>query len=184
MAKPSSRSSENSGRGSSMLSGLLIGLVIGLALAAGVALWVKGNNPFSPAAAPPANTAPSKPAQNTPPPTPETAPSFDFYKVLPGSTPTATSDEKPAAPNQPRYYLQAGAFQNAGDADNLKAHLALLGIEAQIQTSEIPEKGVFHRVRIGPFVGMDAINTTRSLLIQNNIASDLVKQTPHPQETP
>ena len=184
MAKPSSPSTGNSGRRSSMLSGLLIGLVIGLALAAGVALWVTGNRPFSPAATPTANTAPPKPAQNAPPPKPETAPSFDFYKVLPGSAPTATSKEKPAAPNQARYYLQAGAFQNAADADNLKARLALLGIEAQIQTSEIPEKGVFHRVRIGPFVGLDAVNTTRSLLTQNNIAADLVKQTPQPQENP
>jgi len=183
MAKPLSRSSGNSGRGSSMVSGLLIGLIIGLALAAGVALWVTGNNPFSSADAPSANMAPPKPAQNTPPPMPETAPSFDFYKVLPGSTPTTTSDQKPAAPNQPRYYLQAGAFQNAADADNLKARLALLGIEAQIQTSEVPEKGVFHRVRIGPFVGLDAVNTTRSLLTQNNIAANLVKQTPQPQET-
>jgi cell division protein FtsN len=167
-----------------MLSGLLIGLVIGLVLAAGVALWVTGSNPFSLADAPSANVAPPKPAQNTPPPTPETAPSFDFYKVLPGSAPIATPDEKPAAPNQPRYYLQAGAFHNAADADNLKARLALLGVEAQIQTSEVPEKGVFHRVRIGPLGSLDAVNTTRSLLTQNNIPADLVKQPPQPQETP
>ena len=178
MAKPSSRSSGNSGRGSSIFSGLLIGLVIGLALAVGVALWVKGNNPFKSADAPPEAPTP-KSAQNTPP-TPETAPSFDFYKVLPGSAPAATPGEKPAAPNQPRYYLQAGAFQNAADADNLKARLALLGIEAQIQTGEISDKGVFHRVRIGPFTGMDTINTTRSLLTQNNIAADLVKEAPQP----
>ncbi|MEQ1592705.1 MAG: SPOR domain-containing protein [Thiobacillaceae bacterium] len=178
MAKPS-KSQPNRRHGHPIFSGLLIGLVAGLALAVGVALWVKGNNPFKSAepVAPPTSTKPARPAS------PETAPSFDFYKVLPGDTPATTPRQKDAAPNQPRYYLQAGAFQNAADADNLKARLALLGVEAQIQTSEIADKGVFHRVRIGPLAAMDVVNTTRALLVQNNIATDLVKESPQPQET-
>lgn len=177
MAKPS-KNQPNRRRGHPVFSGLLIGLVVGLALAVGVALWVKSNNPFK--SSEPVTQPATKPAHPAPP---ETAPSFDFYKVLPGDTPSATPRQKDAAPNQPLYYLQAGAFQNAADADNLKARLALLGVEAQIQTSELADKGVFHRVRIGPFVAMDAVNTTRSLLTQNNINADLVKEPPQPQET-
>ncbi len=180
MPKPSPKNQPNRRHGHPIFSGLLIGLVAGLALAVGVALWVKGSNPFK-SVEPVAQPASAKPAHPAPPP--ETAPSFDFYKVLPGDTPATTPNQKDAAPNQPRYYLQAGAFQNAADADNLKARLALLGVEAQIQTSELADKGVFHRVRVGPFAAMDAVNTTRALLVQNNIATDLVKESPQPQET-
>ena len=57
-------------------------------------------------------------------------------------------------------------------------------MEAAIQTSEIPDKGVFHRVRIGPFLAMDKVNSTRSLLAQNNIPATLVREEPVKQEMP
>ncbi|MEW6413779.1 MAG: SPOR domain-containing protein [Pseudomonadota bacterium] len=175
MAKPASRTSGRSG-GSSVMAGVLIGLAIAAALAVGVALWVTGSNPFK------TTTAPPLPAAATPgaPATPEPAPSFDFYKVLPGDAPA----ELPAAPTADapavRYYLQAGAFQNPADADNLKAQLALLGIEAAIQTTEVADKGTFHRVRIGPFDAMGDVERTRKLLAQNNLPATLVRETPTP----
>lgn len=162
--------------GTPVLNGLMIGLMVGLVFAIVVALWVKSSNPFKPADKMPAPASAVGPAANVPA-EPEPAPSYDFYKVLPGDTPTAPPDPLPVKPPvHPRYYLQAGAFQNADDADNLKAQLALLGVEAQIQTSVVPDKGVMHRVRIGPFKAMDAVNNTRALLIQNNIDADLVKE--------
>jgi cell division protein FtsN len=179
MAKPAPRSTKRSG--SSIFTGILIGLIVGAVLAVGVALWATGNSPFkgdSPAPAPAAQ-APATQAK------PDVAPSFDFYKVLPndatGEMPTAKPD---ASASETRYYLQAGAFQNAADADNLKAQLALLGVEALIQTSDQGGKGVFHRVRVGPFRAMDEVNRTRSLLTQNNIAATLVREEPNKQETP
>ena len=176
MVRPASRPAKRGG--SSVFAGVLIGLTVGAILAVGVALWITGNNPFKLGTPPPAPAAPAPVA------VPEPAPSFDFYKVLPGDA----SNELPAASAPvaatPRYYLQAGAFQNAEDADNLKAQLALLGVEATIQTSDIPDKGVFHRVRVGPFVAMDEVNRTRSLLAQNNIPATLVREAPNTQETP
>jgi cell division protein FtsN len=178
MAKPSSRNTGRSG-GNSIFTGVLIGLIVGAILAIGVALWVTGNNPFK-LATPVTPPHPAAPA----PASPEAAPSFDFYKVLPGDA----QGELPhsAAPATPaiRYFLQAGAFQNASDADNLKAQLAMLGLEAVIQTSEVTDKGVFHRVRVGPFRALDEVNRTRSLLTQNNIQATLVKEVPTTQETP
>ena len=38
------------------------------------------------------------------------------------------------------YFLQVGAFQKAADADNLKAQLALSGLEASVQEVAIPGK--------------------------------------------
>jgi cell division protein FtsN len=185
MAKPASSKSKRSG--SPVFTGVLIGLVIGAVLAVGVALWATGDNPFKlkparpelPAAAPAA-------AEPAPPATPEAAPSFDFYKVLPGDAPgeLPPAPAPDAAADTPLYYLQAGAFQNADDADNLKARLALLGLEAEIQTSDVADKGVFHRVRVGPFRAMDEVDSTRSLLAQNNIPATLIKETPSSQETP
>ncbi|MDP2031164.1 MAG: SPOR domain-containing protein [Thiobacillus sp.] len=183
MAKPATRGTDrrsggNSRKGRSVFTGVLIGLTVGAILAVGVALFVTGNNPFK------SESAKSEVPTASPPAAVETAPSFDFYKVLPGNAPS----ELPAAPETavaaPLYYLQAGAFHNADDADNLKAQLALLGVEAEIQTSDETDQGVFHRVRVGPFHAMDEVNSTRSLLTQNNIPATLVKETPTPQEKP
>lgn len=182
MAKPTSRRTDRAGsayprKEGTVFSGVLIGLIVGAVLAVGVALWVTGNNPFKSAtpAAAPSQTAPA---------TPETAPSFDFYKVLPSDAPSELPPAPGAAAKPTLYYLQAGAFQNADDADNLKAQLAMLGVEAVIQTGEVADKGVFHRVRVGPFRALDEVNRTRSLLTQNDIPATLVKEIPTLQETP
>ena len=123
MAKPASRKRGRSG-GSPIFAGVLIGLIVGAVLAVGVALWATGLNPFKstePAAKPAAPAASAEP---------DPAPSFDFYKVLPSDRPSELPPAaRPSAP-APRYFLQAGAFRNAADADNLKAQLALLGVEA------------------------------------------------------
>ncbi|MGE5319029.1 MAG: SPOR domain-containing protein [Hyphomicrobiaceae bacterium] len=180
MAKPASRKSGRSG-GSSIFTGVLIGLVVGAVLAVGVALWATGVNPFKLGKHAKAPAKPAAPASATP----ETAPSFDFYKVLPdNSSNTLPSAAAPVASTAPQYYLQAGAFQRADEADNMKAQLALLGVEAVIQTSEVPNRGVLHRVRVGPFRAMDEVNRTRTLLTQNNIQVTLVKELPTKQETP
>jgi cell division protein FtsN len=180
MAKSSSRNRGRSG-GSSIFTGVLIGLVVGSVLAVGVALWVNSSKPYTPAApAPAAKPAPSRAA----PATPDAAPSFDFYKVLPSKTPSELPPSAAPRAPAPRYYLQAGAFRNAADADNLKAQLAMLGIEAVIQTAPVADRGVFHRVRVGPFSAMDEINRTRTLLTQNDIPATLVKIDSTPKETP
>jgi cell division protein FtsN len=178
MAKPATRNSGRSG-GRSVFTGVLIGLTFGAILAVGVALWVTGSNPFKSSSLKPAALR----HEPTAPAAPEVAPSFDFYKVLPGDTNSEMPPKPGATATTPLYYLQAGAFQNPTDADNLKAQLALLGVEATIQTRELGDKGVFHRVRVGPFHAMDEINRTRTLLTQNNIPVTLVKEVPTQQET-
>lgn len=181
MAKSTSRKTDRAGsnfprKEGKIFSGILIGLIVGAVLSVGVALWITGSNPFK-------LITPVKPAAPHPA-TPEAAPNFDFYKVLPGNTPNAPPTPNVTTAPATLYYLQAGAFQNPAEADNLKAQLALLGIEAAIQTRELDDKGVIHRVRVGPFRAMGEINRTRALLTQNNIPVTLVKEVPNPQETP
>jgi len=180
MAKSSSRTRS---RGNSIFTGVMIGLIGGLILAVAVAVWIMGSNPFKEVDSKPTAPAPAVPSTPDTPPVPEAAPSFDFYKVLPGE-PQPVLPAAPPASSAPLLYLQAGAFQSPADADNLKASLALLGIEASIQTSDVGEKGIFHRVRIGPLDGMDEVERTRAVLTQNNIPAVLVKETHPSQEMP
>ncbi|MFN3397793.1 MAG: SPOR domain-containing protein, partial [Sulfurimicrobium sp.] len=56
-----------------------------------------------------------------------------------------------------------------------KAKLALMGIEATIQTATVPDKGVWHRVRIGPYNNVDDLNRMRATLSQNGVSASLVK---------
>jgi cell division protein FtsN len=173
------------GSGSSLLIGILIGLVLGLGIALGVAWYInKMPSPFL--SRPPATK--SEPAKDAPAKGAETAatasdgkPRFDFYKILPGTEEPATDQQmtdaqkKSSAAVKETFFLQAGAFQNAPDADNLKARLALLGIEASIQTTTLPDKGVWHRVRVGPYTSVEELNRTRDALKQNGVDTTLIK---------
>ena len=72
------------------------------------------------------------------------------------ATPTAT----PPAPARPtdtaavasgaRYILQAGSFASNGDAEALKARIAMLGLVARVERAEIDGR-TMHRVRMGPY---------------------------------
>lgn len=139
--------------------------------------------------------APTAKAAEAPPTKSDDKPRFDFYNILPGTddpakakpapapapapAPVPTTQEKepeqPSAAPKEVFFLQAGAFQNAADADNMKARLAMLGIEAAVQTGNSGDRGTFHRVRIGPFSRVDEVNRTRDALKQNGIESTLIK---------
>ncbi|WP_084091548.1 SPOR domain-containing protein [Andreprevotia lacus] len=111
---------------------------------------------------------------------------LDFYKVLPqlndSSDKGDKADTRKPEPTQPAKaeapkgaYLQVGAFQNEQDADNLKAKLALMGVEANIQSTDLGDKGIWHRVRVGPFTSLSELDKTRGLLKSNNVDSTVVK---------
>ncbi len=174
--------------------GLFIGLVFGVVAAAGV-VWYLNKTPLpfqakvgKPAGEPksdPAKTAAAAPGAPQPLPGKpgdkvQEKPRFEFYKILPGSEePVPQAAPKPApaapAPSGEALFLQAGAFQKPADADNLKARLALMGVEAGVQQVTLPEKGVMHRVRIGPYANPDEMAKARTLLAQNGIQASVVR---------
>lgn len=102
---------------------------------------------------------------------------FDFYKILPGKLDAVPGQDEvvKTPPVNKRAYLQVGAFQHENEADNLKAKLALLGVEAKIQSVSVPDKGLLHRVRIGPFSRAEELERTRTQLKQNGLDSAVVK---------
>ena len=183
-----SGSAAPNGRGNPMGLGILIGLLLGLCIALGVALYInKGANPFVQKAkptetvgrdAPGAETSQTPSSADKPARTAEAKPRFDFYKILPGTEEAVTDKEfkrTPPASSKEVYFLQVAAFQNPADADNLKARLALAGIEAQIQTATLPDGSVWHRVRVGPFSSKDELGKSRAALKENNLEANLIK---------
>ncbi|MCW5605614.1 MAG: SPOR domain-containing protein [Burkholderiales bacterium] len=51
----------------------------------------------------------------------------------------------------------------------------MLGIEASIQTITLPDKGVWHRVRVGPYTGVEELTRARETLKQNGVETTLIK---------
>ena len=181
--KGSERKGSSRSGGGSLFIGILIGLVLGLGIALGVAWYInKMPNPFqakTPAAKsePAKTTEPAKTPEMGGKPAAEGKPRFDFYKILPGVEEPATDQQLRDAKGASKesFYLQAGAFQNAPDADNLKARLALIGMQATIQTTTLPDRGVWHRVRIGPYANVEELNRTRDTLKKSGIDTTLIK---------
>lgn len=123
-------------------------------------------------------------AQPPPPPAPEPPkprpapikPQLDFYTVLPevetvlpdrGARPARARAERPE--ENVRYVLQAGSFAHFEEADELKARLALQGLQARIQKVTIEGKGEFHRVRLGPYDTLEALDSVNRRLSEMGI---------------
>ena len=187
--KPAQQKSSDS-KGNPFISGLLVGFLLGIGAAIAVTLMIKGNGspftnrntqaavvePLAPEAKPADEDA--LPKSENPKPKTDEQKHFDFYTILPGTETSVTEKEiknTPETVKKDSYFLQTGAFQKESDADNMKAKLALQGFEAVVQTASIPEKGVWHRVRVGPLAGIDQINKTRSDLVTNGFNADLIK---------
>jgi cell division protein FtsN len=175
------------------LVGLFVGLVLGIVGAAAVVWYVNKmpapfkQPPVQPANKPEAGKAadggpallPGKPGD----PVPEKR--FQFYDILPGKAEARVEPEPPSAPPAPAadkaaagkeaIYLQAGSFQTVGDADNQKAKLALLGMEAAIQQVMVQDK-VWYRVRLGPYAKIDEVNKVRAELARQGIEAAVVKK--------
>jgi cell division protein FtsN len=168
---------------------MFIGLVLGVVIAAAVVWYTKRMEaPFT-GTTPPAHTV--SPGQGQPPVSlpgkpgdaaPETR--FQFYDILPGRTdpvpqpPSATTP--PAAPSTStapmpvkQHYLQAGSFSDPQEADNLKATLAMRGMEAHVQQVMVGGN-TFFRLRLGPYSKIDDASRVRAQLAQQGVEAMLI----------
>ena len=112
---------------------------------------------------PPAKPAPTDPAKQL---APEGA-----------TQPTPAEPTAPAA-EQPTYefVLQVGSFRSRADADNLRARLLLLGLNAGIESAGSRPGEVWHRVMIGPFDSPAGLAQARARLQANGIDHIPVKR--------
>lgn len=154
--------------------------LVAVALAAGVGAWVWWQ-PLAGRATAPASASQKAPAgkqakKPRPAPTPSEDPDrFEFYDMLADQEVAVAGNgaRAPGAPPPPLrgpgiYVVQAGSFPNFPEADAVKARLALLGIESQIQTISVDGR-TFHRVRIGPIEDPVALNRLRARLAANKL---------------
>lgn len=180
------------------LLGMFIGVILGLAVSLGIAFYLnKTPIPFvtakakqdSPPAKLPAIAGLPQGGASVPAPvaTAPEKPKFDFYKILPGTEEPVSERElrermrtarSQQDPGKDVYFIQAGSFQNPADADNQKARLAILGFESSVEPANLPDKGTWYRVRMGPYSKVEEINRVRQSLAQNGIDASLVKIKP------
>jgi len=173
--------------------GMFVGLIAGLAVSLAIAFYLnKTPVPFLTAKPKQAE----KDAASGKPPAiaglphgavaavPAEKPKFDFYQILPGQEEPVSDKELRERMRSSRgqqdgakdvYVIQAGSFQNPADADNQKARLAILGFESSVEPANLPDKGTWYRVRLGPYNKLDEINRIRQALAQANIDASLVK---------
>ncbi len=166
-----------------MLSGLAIGLFVALLVYLGDRPAGSLDRPSFSVAAPDVRADRAPPTDSRSPPDPP-KPRFDFYTLLPelevvipegdyrikdDEGPTPAPVEKPGS-----YILQAGSFRQFAEADRMKASLALLGVQARIQTVQVNDD-TWHRVRIGPYADLGELNDIRDRLRDNQVDTILVK---------
>ena len=145
----------------------------------------------------PEKAAPAKPgAEKAAAEKPRTdRPRFEFYTMLPGEKEVTDKEAKAAAakpkepakggpgssPSQPKphtgenYWLQAGAFGEEKDAENLKAKIAFTGLEAGVKAAEVPGKGTLYRVRLGPYQSLEDANRIKTALSQNGVGATIIR---------
>ena len=126
-------------------------------------------------------------------------PRFEFYQILPGDKEVTDKEVKAAAkpaqavttaktgpgssPATPKphtgetYWLQAGAFSDEREADNLKARIALVGLEALVRPVHVPDKGTLYRVRLGPYQNLEDANRNKTALSQNGVSAAIIRAT-------
>ena len=110
-----------------------------------------------------------------PEPVDDTAATPTVTKPVTAATPVATAaGNKPAAGNDARYILQAGAFGGSGDAEATKAKIAMLGLSARVESAQIGGKTVY-RVRMGPYGSASELAEAKQKLANGNLPAMAIK---------
>ena len=117
------------------------------------------------------STGSTSPAANLPAP----AVTADPPIAAPAPAATPQPATKAAAASDPfTYFVQAGAFKSAADADAQKAKLSMMGIEAKVSEREQAGRAIF-RVRSGPFDDKEQAEKIKSRLDASGIDAALVR---------
>ncbi len=177
------------------LVGVFIGLVLGVALCTGVMWYINGSSlplqvrdaePPPPAAGAEPQPLPGKPGDKPQKPRAEiaenaqmTQPAAETHlQTDPAASIEATVPQPAVAPDAPSealLTLQVGAYSSEDEADNVRARLALLGMEASVQMHPVAGKGTLFRVRLGPFASVEDMRRVRADLAQNGIEASVVR---------
>jgi cell division protein FtsN len=72
------------------------------------------------------------------------------------------------------YYVQAGAYSSSEEAEQQRAKLSMMGLEARVAEREVNGRTMF-RVRLGPFSQKDMAEQARVTLSGGGVESALVR---------
>jgi cell division protein FtsN len=135
-----------------------------------------GKNPAKPAPAAPGLVPPAPPLATIPAPA-----------SVPDPTPPAVTGKsadplgelaaaRSASPGSDPffYFVQAGAFRTAEDAEAQRAKLSLMGVDAKITEREQSGRQVF-RVRVGPFDNKEEADRQKEKLESSGVETALVR---------
>jgi len=136
---------------------------------------------------------PIAPASTEEKPLPISKPKPPVSKATaPAVKPTVTTTIKPATgkpvfipetkppvkttPSLTRWYIQAGSFSKKENAVSLSESLRKQGMPVLLETIEVPEKGTFYRLRVGPELDKKRATAMKQKLDQQNIKSMLMAE--------
>lgn len=125
--------------------------------------------------APAKQVAPQKPAVEKP------ESPFSFPELLRDAeikVPEGESGSANTAAKAPdyEYSLQVASFKDLRDAEQMRAELILLNMEAKIEQATVRENETWHRVVVGPFTSRSKLSKARSTLISNNYSAQVRKR--------
>ena len=126
-----------------------------------------GKTPTVPAVVPPAKVA--KPAVSNDPLGDLAKSRLEAPAAAPPAVAAAGSGADPFS-----YFIQAGAFRTPEDAEQQRARLSLLGMQARVSEREQAGRTVY-RVRLGPFDKKDDADKAKDRLDSNSIETALVR---------
>ena len=161
--------------------GVALGLGIGLLVA--TAVWQYKSRPLAEmAAAKPKKPAPMSARDESPDKEPGSKTEYTFYDrlktfevVIPEKDKDVHRDARPAPETRPgTYVLQAGSYRGFGDADRVRAQLALAGVESKVQKVTV-DTDTWYRVRIGPITNLDELNRIRTRLRQTDVEALVIR---------
>ena len=98
----------------------------------------------------------------------------DPAAILASKAASAAPKSTAAGPDAFVYFVQAGAYSRADDAEQQRAKLAMLGMDARVSEREQSGRTVF-RVRLGPFERRDDAESAQSRLTESNVDANLVR---------
>ena len=120
---------------------------------------------------------------------PTEKPDYTFFNTLPNGenapvmppTPAGHAQPSPQSASAPaqtapakQMYLQLAAFENAEQADDLKARLLLMGLDPVTQRAQLPDGRIVHRIRVGPYADRDDLKAMRARLVSNGFSAEEV----------
>jgi cell division protein FtsN len=103
-------------------------------------------------------------------------PQFDFYTILPKKEivvadheiKTRAREERVGKAKDTHYVIQAGSFKSHTEANQLRAKLALMGIESKVNNAKVGDV-TWYRVKIGPYARLVSVKALMARLQQNDM---------------